>query len=334
MLTRDFNMNTIAAKTNDIKTSIGDIFGNTKEALNKKYGTKNLPVDIIPDDPEVQKRVKSFCTNNRYSKTGGDWLGKLNRDINKDGRLNLCSDGKKLMGEGDTLISMASKLRSGVKFDPSSMIGNFASNELASLGITNVPKCLTDSLFNALKGAFGLPGGLIPKLDMSKILNNACLKDTLNFGINNADSIMKAATIQTMADQNEDAVIKSYVFKNGQNDPNGTRAIIESNLSKTNGSNVIKQMNLIDSGTAGRVDKGNLLNNVNNEINSNNSSVFNKLNDYYDSSDAMFFKGNKNLSNSAASFVSNKASSDKLSVNQKTTLLDSSSLSLLSNAFI
>ena len=64
MLTRDFNMNTIAAKTNDIKTSIGDIFGNTKEALNKKYGIKNLPVDIIPDDPEVQKRIKSFCTNN------------------------------------------------------------------------------------------------------------------------------------------------------------------------------------------------------------------------------------------------------------------------------
>ena len=41
-------MNTIVAKTNDIKTSIGDIFGNTKEALNKKYGIKNLPVDIIP----------------------------------------------------------------------------------------------------------------------------------------------------------------------------------------------------------------------------------------------------------------------------------------------
>lgn len=333
MLTRDFNMNAIIDKTNDIKMSIGDIYGNTKEALTKKYSVNDLTKNIIPDDPEIQKRIQSFCSSNRYSKGSGDWLGNLNRNINGEGTLNLCADGKRMMGEGDTLISIASKLRGGASFDPSGMIGNFATRELSSLGINNVPSCLTDSLFNSLKGVLSLPGGLIPKLDLSRLLNNSCLKDTLNFGVNNIDNVMKATTLQTMADQNEDKVIKSYVFKNYENDPKGISSALEGNVSKVNGSNTIKQLSLIEDNYAGSVDKGNLLGNVDKEINSSNSPVFKKLDNYYSGEDASYFKGKTNISNSANSYLTSLKSSDSLSSNQKTTNLNSASLSMIANAF-
>ena len=148
-----------------------------KDLFKKKYNLGGILPS--PDSPEVKKVLGAFCDSKRINGNSGDYLGSLDRELNRNGRLSLCSDSKKMLGSGDTILSMVSKLRSGATFKPDEIASNFIGSELNAMGFQGkVPSCLMDKVLESLKGSFGLPGGLIPKLDMSGLLGDKCIRDS------------------------------------------------------------------------------------------------------------------------------------------------------------
>ena len=179
MLTRNFNMGTITDKTSDIVSFSNSTLDSAKDLFKKKYNLGGILPS--PDSPEVKKALSAFCDSKRINGNSGDYLGSLDRELNRNGRLSLCSDSKKMLGSGDTILSMVSKLRSGATFKPDEIASNFIGSELNAMGFQGkVPSCLMDKVLESLKGSFGLPGGLIPKLDMSDLLGDKCIKDSIN----------------------------------------------------------------------------------------------------------------------------------------------------------
>ena len=123
MLTRNFNMGTITDKTSDIVSFSNSTLDSAKDLFKKKYNLGGILPS--PDSPEVKKVLGAFCDSKRINGNSGDYLGSLDRELNRNGRLSLCSDSKKMLGSGDTILSMVSKLRSGVTFKPDEIASNF-----------------------------------------------------------------------------------------------------------------------------------------------------------------------------------------------------------------
>ena len=332
MLTRNFNMGTITDKTSDIVSFSNSTLDSAKDLFKKKYNLGGILPS--PDSPEVKKVLGAFCDSKRINGNSGDYLGSLDRELNRNGRLSLCSDSKKMLGSGDTILSMVSKLRSGVTFKPDAIASNFIGNELNAMGFQGkVPSCLMDKVLESLKGSFGLPGGLIPKLDMSDLLGDKCIKDSINSGIRQVDNIMKGSMVNTMMSTGNKNMANKYVDSMFKLNPDGTISIIENNLSNKNSVGIAEQLKLTDSyGSKGYVDKNILAVNVNKE--NSDSSVFKSLDKYYTDNNSSYFKGNSNISNSAGSYLSNIKSNDSLSSSVKTTSLNSATLSKISNLFI
>ena len=128
MLTRNFNMGTITDKTSDIVSFSNSTLDSAKDLFKKKYNLGGILPS--PDSPEVKKALSAFCDSKRINGNSGDYLGSLDRELNRNGRLSLCSDSKKMLGSGDTILSMVSKLRSGATFKPDEIASNFIGSEL------------------------------------------------------------------------------------------------------------------------------------------------------------------------------------------------------------
>lgn len=332
MLTRNFNMGTITDKTLDVSNFSNSTLDSAKDLFNKKYNLGGILPS--PDSPEVKKTLSAFCDSNRINGNSDDYLGSLDREINRNGRLSLCSDSKKMLGSGDSILSMVSKLRSGATFNPGNIASNFIGNELNAMGFQGkVPSCLMDKVLESLKGSFGLPGLLIPKLDISGLLGDGCLKDTINSGISQVDNVMKGSMVNTMISTGNKDMANKYVGNMYKSNPDGTVSIIENNLSNKNSVGIAEQLKLTDTyGSKGYVDKNILAINVNNE--NSDSSVFKSLDKYYTDNNSSYFKGNSNIFNNADNYLSNIKSNDSLSNSVKTTSLNSATLSKLSNLFI
>ena len=230
MLTRNFNMGTITDKTSDIVSFSNSTLDSAKDLFKKKYNLGGILPS--PDSPEVKKVLGAFCDSKRINGNSGDYLGSLDRELNRNGRLSLCSDSKKMLGSGDTILSMVSKLRSGATFKPDEIASNFIGSELNAMGFQGkVPSCLMDRVLESLKGSFGLPGGLIPKLDMSDLLGDKCIRDSINSGIRQVDNIMKGSMVNTMMSTGNKNMANKYVDSMYKLNPDGTISIIENNLS-------------------------------------------------------------------------------------------------------
>ena len=337
MLNRNFDISNISSTINDVKASSGDLYNNVKETLSKKVGF-NTKKSQDPLTKEIGQKIEELCSSNRLSRNDQDWLNNLNRGINGTNRLELCSTAKKTMGEGDTLLMVMSKIRGGGSIDSSGIVSNFVSSELNALGFKGtVPGCLLDSLTSKLGGLFSLPGGLIPKLDMSKILSNKCLKDSINSGIGNLNGLMKGTMVNTMMGTGNGDMAKDYMKSMYLENPLDAKNLLESNLSASNSKGTIEQFNMLntfnaDSGAIGNIDKSRLLGNINSEV-GNNTSIFKGLDNYYNSNDLVHFNNNSNLSKAAKIEISTRKSTDDIKSPNKVTSLNSASLSAIAGLF-
>lgn len=340
MLSRSFDMGNITSKVESIKSTSSALMNNTLMTKGKPSGYANLVSDL-PFSSEVANKMGMFCTSKKININSTDWLSKLNRMLNGSSQLNLCNDAKANLSEGDTVMMLMSKLRGGGKIDTASLASSFAGQELSNMGFKgSIPGCLLDKLTSLLGGVFGIPGNLIPKIDLSKLLGDKCVKDTINSTASSLDGIMKGGMVASMLGSGNKQMANQYASNLYKNDPRQTKSILENNISSKNNNNTADQLGMLSvfnskSGTNGNIDKSNVLSNLNKEATNdrNNMHLFKNLDGYYGENDTSFFKGKSNLNSLAVKQTANKKSNDNISSSVKTTSLDTSSLSRISNLF-
>jgi hypothetical protein len=338
MLSRSFDMGNITSKVESIKSTSSSLMNNTLLTKGTPAGYSKLVSDL-PFSSEVANKMGMFCASKKINKNSTDWLSKLNRMLNGSSQLNLCKDAKANLSEGDTVMMLMSKLRGGGKIDTASLASSFAGQELSNMGFKgSIPGCLLDKLTSLLGGVFGIPGNLIPKIDLSKLLNNKCVKDTINSTASSLDGIMKGGMVASMLGSGNKQMANQYAANLYKNDPKQTKSILENNISSKNNNNTSDQLGMLSvfnskSGTNGNIDKSNVLSNLDKETTNdrNNMHVFDNLNGYYGENDTSYFKGKSNLNSLAVQQTANKKSNDNIASSVKTTNLDSSSLSRISN---
>lgn len=338
MLSRNFDMGNITSKVESIKSTSSSLMNNTLMSTGKPAGYANLVSDL-PFSSEVANKMGMFCASKKINRNSTDWLSKLNRMLNGSSQLNLCKDAKANLSEGDTVMMLMSKLRGGGKIDTASLASSFAGQELSNMGFKgSIPSCLLDKLTSLLGGVFGIPGNLIPKIDLSKLLNNKCLKDTINSTASSLDGIMKGGMVASMLGSGNKQMANQYAANLYKNDPKQAKAILENNISNRNNNNTADQLGMLSvfnskSGTNGNIDRGNVISNLNNEATNdrNNMHLFENMDGYYGENDTSYFKGKTNLNSLATQHTANKKSNDNIASSVKTTNLDSSSLSRISN---
>ena len=338
MLSRNFDMGNITSKVESIKSTSSSLMNNTLMSKGKPAGYANLVSDL-PFSSEVANKMGMFCASKKINKNSTDWLSKLNRMLNGSSQLNLCKDAKANLSEGDTVMMLMSKLRGGGKIDTASLASSFAGQELSNMGFKgSIPGCLLDKLTSLLGGVFGVPGNLIPKIDLSKLLNNKCLKDTINSTGSALDGLVKGGMVASMLGSGNKQMANQYAGNLYKNNPKQAKEVLENNISSKSSNNTADQLGMLSvfnskSGTNGNIDKSNVLSNLDKETTNdrNNMHVFDNLNGYYGENDTSFFKGKSNLNSLAVQQTANKKSNDNISSSVKTTNLDSSSLSRISN---
>lgn len=338
MLSRSFDMGNITSKVESIKSTSSALMNNTLMTKGKPSGYANLVSDL-PFSSEVANKMGMFCASKKINKNSTDWLSKLNRMLNGSSQLNLCKDAKANLSEGDTVMMLMSKLRGGGKIDTASLASSFAGQELSNMGFKgSIPGCLLDKLTSLLGGALGVPGNLIPKIDLSKLLNNKCLKDTINSTGSALDGLVKGGMVASMLGSGNKQMANQYAGNLYKNNPKQAKEVLENNISSKSSNNTADQLGMLSvfnskSGTNGNIDKSNVLSNLDKETTNdrNNMHVFDNLNGYYGENDTSFFKGKSNLNSLAVQQTANKKSNDNIASSVKTTNLDSSSLSRISN---
>ena len=340
MLSRSFDMGNITSKVESIKSTSSSLMNNTLMSKGKPAGYANLVSDL-PFSSEVANKMGMFCASKKINKNSTDWLSKLNRMLNGSSQLNLCKDAKANLSEGDTVMMLMSKLRGGGKIDTASLASSFAGQELSNMGFKgSIPGCLLDKLTSLLGGVLGVPGNLIPKIDLSKLLNNKCLKDTINSTGSALDGLVKGGMVASMLGSGNKQMANHYAGNLYKNNPKQAKEVLENNISSKSSNNTADQLGMLSvfnskSGTNGNIDKSNVLSNLDKETTNdrNNMHVFDNLNGYYGENDTSFFKGKSNLNSLAVKQTANKKSNDNISSSVKTTSLDTSSLSRISNLF-
>ncbi len=340
MLSRSFDMGNITSKVERIKSTSSALMNNTLMTKGKPSGFANLVSDL-PFSSEVANKMDMFCVSKKINKNSTDWLSKLNRMLNGSSQLNLCKDAKANLSEGDTVMMLMSKLRGGGKIDTASLASSFAGQELSNMGFKgSIPGCLLDKLTSLLGGVFGVPGNLIPKIDLSKLLNNKCLKDTINSTGSALDGLVKGGMVASMLGSGNKQMANQYAGNLYKNNPKQAKEVLENNISSKSSNNTADQLGMLSvfnskSGTNGNIDKSNVLSNLNKEATNdrNNMHLFKNLDGYYGENDTSFFKGKSNLNSLAVKQTANKKSNDNISSSVKTTSLDTSSLSRISNLF-
>ncbi len=338
MLSRSFDMGNITSKVESIKSTSSALMNNTLMTKGKPSGYANLVSDL-PFSSEVANKMGMFCASKKINKNSTDWLSKLNRMLNGSSQLNLCKDAKANLSEGDTVMMLMSKLRGGGKIDTASLASSFAGQELSNMGFKgSIPGCLLDKLTSLLGGVFGVPGNLIPKIDLSKLLNNKCLKDTINSSGSALDGLVKGGMVASMLGSGNKQMANQYAGNLYKNNPNQAKSVLENNISSKSNNNTADQLGMLSvfnskSGTNGNIDKSNVLSNLDKETTNdrNNMHVFDNLDSYYGENDTSYFKGKSNLNSLAVQQTANKKSNDNIASSVKTTNLDSSSLSRISN---
>lgn len=340
MLSRSFDMGNITSKVESIKSTSAALMNNTLMTKGKPSGYANLVSDL-PFSSEVANKMGMFCASKKINKNSTDWLSKLNRMLNGSSQLNLCKDAKANLSEGDTVMMLMSKLRGGGKIDTASLASSFAGQELSNMGFKgSIPGCLLDKLTSLLGGVFGIPGNLIPKIDLSKLLGDKCVKDTINSTASSLDGIMKGGMVASMLGSGNKQMANQYAGNLYKNNPKQAKEVLENNISSKSSNNTADQLGMLSvfnskSGTNGNIDKSNVLSNLDKEATNdrNNMHLFKNLDGYYGENDTSFFKGKSNLNSLAVKQTANKKSNDNISSSVKTTSLDTSSLSRISNLF-
>lgn len=340
MLSRSFDMGNISSKVESIKSTSAVLLGKPVMSSGVPKGYKAITKGI-PFSSEVANKLDSFCSNNKLNKNSTDYLGKLNRSLNASSSLNLCKDAKKNLSEGDTIMMLMSKLRGGGKIDTASMASGFIGKELSDMGFKgSIPGCLLNKVTSLLGGVFKMPGNLVPKLDMSKLLGDKCIKDTINSGASAVDGLVKGGMLQSMLGSGNKTMANQYASKLYTSNPKQAKSILESNISSKNNNNTIDQLGMLSvfnskSGKSGNIDKSNVMSNVNKEASNNrtNMNIFGNMDGYFSEKDTHLFKNKNNLNSLATIHTSNKKSTDNIRSNNKSTVLDTSALSRISNLF-
>jgi len=343
MLSRKLDLNTIASTIEKVDMSrVKEVIPNsiTKAATSVAKATK------VPVSNEIGDVLNEYCDSKKVNKVTKDYLTNLDRTLQLNPGLDLCSAVKTNNPMDSILIKNA---KTPTKPDFSGIVKQAVNTEMNKAGLVgSIPDCLFNGILNKISKLSDFGGlSLGMRLDLLSLIKDSCAREVVN-GLTNA--VMEQEATKTIINGLlETSPSKAYEYIAGKSKDNPEMVIgaLESSLNDKEGKHTMEKLtayNKLKTEHSGQVTTSgtvsdNILDNINSEsdesayFGDNFSVVENGVLNLGGVSSYGILKGMSNISNMAKDSLANKVSNDDMNSSNKTTDLSFASITVLANSF-
>lgn len=352
MLTRGFDLGSITGITNDIGNKLSSFTGKTsalKNITNVKDAQKLLASSASKSSSNTMNNetadvLSKVCDGKGINRYSQDYIRNLERALGIKNGMQLCDESQ--VSELDRVLMMSTSLNASRKSEYKGLINKMVGSELGELGYSgSIPSCLYGKVEGLIdKLLSGLNGNINLKLDLMKLFSNKCLNETLgSFANSNLSTKIGSLMTDSLLQSGDKDSATSFLGTKYRTDPNNALGMLGNSLStpgnSDNASTKLMMYSTLDNANSGInstvMNKGNLLDNLNNDttINKNSTGVMSSLDSMFTKNEASLFTGKSSINDTAGSFLSNTKSSDSLNSTTKSGNMNLASSIKLANLF-
>ncbi len=344
MLERKLSLDTIAKTINkvDMARAKEAVPNTVKTTISKATSTSSNPT-VSNDIGDV---LNSYCDSKSIDKVSKDYLANLDRTLKLNPEIDLC-DAIKITNPIESILVKNTKVKSIPDF--SGLIKQAVNTEMNDSGlIGSIPDCLFNSIFGKIKKLSGFGGlSLQRRLDLLSMIKDSCAKDLSNVLVGNV--LEQEATKSIIDGLLESNPSKGFEYIANKSVTSSSMVIgaLEGSLNEKESKHTISKLtayNKLKNADTDTITKpkgvsDNLLSNLdeNTQDDGYDSDNFSIITDAVNLMGGVNsygqLKGKSNLSKMAKDNLANKKSTDDIDNPVKTTNIDFTLGTILTNTF-